>query len=266
MVVQDLVIPSFLSPDLVGASPLLGFPAKQRTLLAFFKGDVGEHRFPHYSRGIRQKLHHLAKEHDWLSQHRIHITSRSHTHELGYTQMLSSAVFCLVLPGERGPSSQLCCAAAGISALSAGQLQPCACKYCAGSTYHVGSCLVSGPVLGAIDDAFRGRHVAFFVLAKGRSVCLTLVWHVLSLPVEAAMDPGQRVVSSSAAVQDVYLSWLRMCFLPIHRCKALPLFWSIDLGSLTPLFVSVKVKLRLLQATAFLQEPRMQSCTAASPW
>ena len=112
--VQDLVIPSFLSPELVGASPLLGFPAKQRTLLAFFKGDVGEHRFPHYSRGIRQKLHHLAKEHDWLSQHRIHITSRSHTHELGYTQMLSSALFCLVLPGElplsRGPlHCRLCC-------------------------------------------------------------------------------------------------------------------------------------------------------------
>ena len=55
------MIPSFLSPDLIGTSPLLGFPGKERSLLAFFKGDVGEHRLPHYSRGLRQKLHHLAR-------------------------------------------------------------------------------------------------------------------------------------------------------------------------------------------------------------
>ena len=58
---QDLVIPSFLSPELIGSSPLLGFPPKQRTMLAFFKGDMGQHRAPHYSRGLRQKLHALAQ-------------------------------------------------------------------------------------------------------------------------------------------------------------------------------------------------------------
>ena len=38
---QDLIIPSFLSPELVGPSPLLGFPSMQRSLLGFFQGDMG---------------------------------------------------------------------------------------------------------------------------------------------------------------------------------------------------------------------------------
>ena len=31
--------------------------AGKRDILCFFRGDVGKHRLPHYSRGIRQKLH-----------------------------------------------------------------------------------------------------------------------------------------------------------------------------------------------------------------
>ena len=95
------MIPSFLSPDLLGASPLLGFPPRQRTMLAFFRGDMGRHRLPNYSRGLRQRLHRLAHEQDWAGQHAIHIASRDLEHNLSYTQALSSSVFCLVLPGAR---------------------------------------------------------------------------------------------------------------------------------------------------------------------
>lgn len=50
---QDLVIPAFKPPAHVASSPLLGGPVLERTHLLFFRGDVGLHRLPNYSRGIR---------------------------------------------------------------------------------------------------------------------------------------------------------------------------------------------------------------------
>lgn len=48
---------------------------------------------------MRQKLHRLAKENDWAKKHNITIGSPQ---ELpgDYSKLLSSSVFCLVLPGQ----------------------------------------------------------------------------------------------------------------------------------------------------------------------
>ena len=54
---QDMVIPAFKPPADVASSPLLGGPVRERTHLLFFRGDVGLHRLPSYSRGIRQEAH-----------------------------------------------------------------------------------------------------------------------------------------------------------------------------------------------------------------
>ena len=50
---QDMIIPAFKPPAHVASSPLLGGPVLERTHLLFFRGDLGLHRLPNYSRGIR---------------------------------------------------------------------------------------------------------------------------------------------------------------------------------------------------------------------
>ena len=100
--VQDLVIPAFLSPGLIGMSPLLGYPAQERTHLLFFRGDVGQTRLPMYSRGIRQRLHSLAHTNKWHERHDIVIAARDEV-EGDYAQHLSSSKFCLVAPGGTWP-------------------------------------------------------------------------------------------------------------------------------------------------------------------
>jgi hypothetical protein len=63
---------------------------------------AGEHRLPWYSRGIRQRLHQLAKKDEWAAAHRIWIgTSREL--EGQYGDLLARSVFCLVMPGELLP-------------------------------------------------------------------------------------------------------------------------------------------------------------------
>ena len=54
---QDLIIPAFKPPAQVASSPLLGGPVLERKHLLFFRGDVGLHRLPNYSRGIRWGAH-----------------------------------------------------------------------------------------------------------------------------------------------------------------------------------------------------------------
>ena len=72
-------------------------------MLLSFQGNLGSDRLPHYSRGIRQRLHHLASKHSWLQQHSIVIAGR----EGGdYATLLSSSIFCLVVPGAPGGGSQ----------------------------------------------------------------------------------------------------------------------------------------------------------------
>ena len=53
--VQDLVIPPMCSPQKYSKSPMLGAPARERTILGFFKGRIQPNN-PRYSRGIRQFL------------------------------------------------------------------------------------------------------------------------------------------------------------------------------------------------------------------
>lgn len=53
---QDLVIPSYKSPEAYRQSTLLGNPPFTRDILLFLRGDMGFWRAFHYSRGIRQKL------------------------------------------------------------------------------------------------------------------------------------------------------------------------------------------------------------------
>ena len=98
---QDLVIPAYKSPGQVAPSPLLGFAPKERTMLAFFQGDLGVHREPSYSRGLRQQLRTLAAQQAWNASHGIHIVDRQLPGSLNYGQALSSSVFCLVLPGAQ---------------------------------------------------------------------------------------------------------------------------------------------------------------------
>ncbi|KAG1671014.1 hypothetical protein FOA52_014258 [Chlamydomonas sp. UWO 241] len=96
---KDLVVPSLKMADGLGQSPLLGARPRERTILAFFRGDVGKHRLPCYSRGIRQKLHALAVEHDWRATHNIVIGGGEDVPG-SYSELLSSSKFCLVLPGD----------------------------------------------------------------------------------------------------------------------------------------------------------------------
>ena len=97
---QDLVIPSFLGPSTVKESPLLGFPARQRSHLAFFLGNVGHDRLAHYSRSLRQRLYFLARSRRWRERFGMVVGTREDLQEgETYEQMLSSSKFCLVLPG-----------------------------------------------------------------------------------------------------------------------------------------------------------------------
>ena len=52
---QDLVIPPMCSPQKYAKSPILGAPARERTILGFFKGRIQPNN-PRYSRGTRQFL------------------------------------------------------------------------------------------------------------------------------------------------------------------------------------------------------------------
>lgn len=102
---KDLVIPALKFPAHFSSSPLLAAPHQlptqqtdttasntgsapesgyrasrfasvafrrsRRDILAFFRGDVGKHRLPHYSRGIRQSLYRLSLQDNWGQRHKI---------------------------------------------------------------------------------------------------------------------------------------------------------------------------------------------------
>ena len=105
---QDLVVPAFKSP--VEFSPMVGAPDRERHLLAFFRGDMGQQREPQYSRGIRQRLHGLALKQDWHARLNISVWGYAKT-TAPYSKLLASAVFCFVLPSAYFLSCQtLSCA------------------------------------------------------------------------------------------------------------------------------------------------------------
>ena len=95
---QDLVVPVMQPPaNIFLKSPLLGNTPQKRSMLAFFRGSFRE-KEPRYSRGIRQTLHQLARSEDWKQQYNIYIGTSDEIPG-DYSQLLSSSVFCLVLPG-----------------------------------------------------------------------------------------------------------------------------------------------------------------------
>jgi Exostosin family len=97
---KDLVIPAFKWPSHYKNSPLLGaVPAKERNILLYFKGDIGEHRLKWYSRGIRQRLHAASEVGNWSSKYQIFIGSKRGMAE-GYSEWLIRSKFCLVAPGD----------------------------------------------------------------------------------------------------------------------------------------------------------------------
>jgi hypothetical protein len=96
---KDLVIPSLKVPYQFASSPLLGSTQKERSMLCFFRGDVGKHRLPHYSRGLRQRLHKLASDNDWRGRHKIFIGDGSEIPG-DYSDLLAQSKYALVLPGD----------------------------------------------------------------------------------------------------------------------------------------------------------------------
>lgn len=94
---QDLVIPALRPPQLL-ESPLIGSPARERRMLAFFRGDFRDEHSPEYSRGLRQKLRRLAREHAWAARYGIYIGDRSEI-DGSYESLFTQSIFCLVLPG-----------------------------------------------------------------------------------------------------------------------------------------------------------------------
>ncbi|KAL4428361.1 hypothetical protein ABPG75_002450 [Micractinium tetrahymenae] len=97
---KDLVIPPMASPMKYSHSPLFGNPAKERSILGFFKGRTQQNN-PMYSRGIRQKLENLCRDQDWWGKHRITLgEGMPEDLHMGYSEALASSKFCFVLPGD----------------------------------------------------------------------------------------------------------------------------------------------------------------------
>jgi hypothetical protein len=69
------------------------------------RGDVGQHREAHYSRGIRQKLRKMALKQQWLVTQNVSINEMA-TYTADYSESMSKSLFCVVAPGaRRGPAA-----------------------------------------------------------------------------------------------------------------------------------------------------------------
>lgn len=80
------------------------------------QGDVGKHRLPNYSRGVRQQLYNLTKTLRWTEKYNIRIGDREDVPG-HYSQLLASSKFCLVAAGVAAqlPACRLCSMAVGTS-------------------------------------------------------------------------------------------------------------------------------------------------------
>ncbi len=103
-------MPAFKPPDFYRHSPYLGGKGPPRDILAFMKGDMGQHREKHYSRGIRQALFNLSRTHNWKEKHNIVM---GHYDDVPgeYGELLARSMFCVLAPGG-------CCAVAWPAALA----------------------------------------------------------------------------------------------------------------------------------------------------
>jgi hypothetical protein len=93
--------PAYKPPFAYGFSPyVMGNTGAKRDILAFFKGDMGQHREAHYSRGLRQRVYNMSRKHDWRQKYNILIGGYDDMQQ-EYGQLLARSVFCLVMPGGR---------------------------------------------------------------------------------------------------------------------------------------------------------------------
>ena len=65
----------------------------------FFRGDFRGPDAPKYSRGVRQKLRHLAQLHGWAEKYKIFIGDGTEVPG-EYSELLASSVFCLHASGN----------------------------------------------------------------------------------------------------------------------------------------------------------------------
>lgn len=98
---QDIILPVMFSPQKYKESPLFGAPDTERYIFAFFKGELRAHDTV-YSRGIRQTLANMTRDDGWWAKHRVWIGDKEPPERDGvsYGALLSSSIFCLVLPGD----------------------------------------------------------------------------------------------------------------------------------------------------------------------
>ncbi|GLI60030.1 hypothetical protein VaNZ11_002095 [Volvox africanus] len=96
---KDLVIPALKLPHHFRQSPLVFHPPRERNILLYLRGDVGKHRLPNYSRGIRQRLYQLWKDEDWRANYNVMIGDGGDIPG-DYSEHLASSKFCLVVPGD----------------------------------------------------------------------------------------------------------------------------------------------------------------------
>jgi hypothetical protein len=87
------------------------------------QGDMGEHREPHYSRGIRQRVYAAAQKHNWHERYRVMIGGYGDVHGT-YSELLARSTFCLVMPGALlGPDGWARLAGAGLPSCPAARLR-----------------------------------------------------------------------------------------------------------------------------------------------
>jgi hypothetical protein len=72
------------------------------------RGDVGQHREPHYSRGIRQRLRKMSQHHKWKELYNVSINDMS-SFMNDYSDMMARSLFCLVAPGAHGLTGPATC-------------------------------------------------------------------------------------------------------------------------------------------------------------
>ncbi|KAJ9526662.1 hypothetical protein QJQ45_017584 [Haematococcus lacustris] len=100
---QDLVVPSHKTIDQYSHSPLMGAAPKERDIFFFFRGDVGKHRLPNYSRGIRQAVYKMVQDNNLKEKYNILVGDGGDVPG-SYSELLSRSLFCLVGACAAAPS------------------------------------------------------------------------------------------------------------------------------------------------------------------
>jgi len=98
---KDLVVPLMWPLEKYHASPLFGYPSRNRTIFGFHKGRIQPNHL-RYSRGTRQKVAVVSKEENWWGKYRIYFGEGNppDMKDVSYSELLASSTFCLVFMGD----------------------------------------------------------------------------------------------------------------------------------------------------------------------